>query len=146
VADRLPQFRITLRRGAVGQIFRQLHFRPHRLQVIDRRIGGDAPRPSAETAPRIEARVAAIDAPERLDGEVVGNLGLADNPQNPATDFVLELPEERFERRGIAKGEPLQQEIGFRVRRCNDAGLGFRVRNLLLSCLTVAGQGWFQTF
>ena len=90
--------------------------------------------------------MAAVDAPERLDGQVVGHLRLAHNPQDPAPDFALELPEERFKRRWIAEGELLQYEIRFGFCNNSDPGLGFRVRSLLLSGLTVVGTGWFQTF
>jgi len=72
-----------------GQIFREVRFRPQGPQVIERGVGGDAPRPRLESSRRIEAGVAAIDAPEGFDGEVFGSGGIADDADNPAIDVAL---------------------------------------------------------
>ena len=50
-----------------------------------------------------------VGAPEGLHGEVLRYGRVTNDPQDPAMDVALELPEECLESLELAAGEPLQQ-------------------------------------
>jgi hypothetical protein len=52
--------------------------------------------------------MSAMDAPESLDGKVLGGGGFSDDAENPAVDGTLVLAEKRFECIEIALPEPIQ--------------------------------------
>src|SRR5262245_18185656 len=73
-------------------------------------------RATPPNAPRIEPRLGAADAPERLDPEVLGHAAIADDAHDPGENEALELPEERLEGLEVTSCEALQQVrwlIGF---------------------------------
>jgi hypothetical protein len=80
--------------------------------VIEGGIRRDPPGPGTERAPRIEPGASPVDAPERLDREVLGYAAIPDDAHDPAEHRPLELPEERLEGVEIAPREALEDVRG----------------------------------
>ncbi len=74
-------------------------------QVSHGQVDGDAARPGAEAAVRIEARAGAIDAPGGLDGQVFGEGGIRAPDGDPAVDVRLVGAEQFFERVDLTRRE-----------------------------------------
>jgi hypothetical protein len=58
---------------------------------------------------RVESSSCAVDAPERLEREVLRHSGLANDSEDPAIHLRLKPPEQRLEGFGVSLPEALQQ-------------------------------------
>ena len=80
-----------------------------RPQIVERRVGRNPPYPGAEAAGRIEVRAAPVGPPEGIREHVVGRRMIADDPQDPAVNVALELPEQLLEGRFVAPDESAER-------------------------------------
>ena len=78
------------------------------LQKIDGDIRGDSSGPGGEMPPRIETSVRPMNAPEGLDGEILGRGRIANDAHDPAVNLSLELPEQHLESLKVAGREFFQ--------------------------------------
>ena len=107
------------------------------LQVIERSVSGDAPRPRSEAARGIEARVGAMDTPEGFHREVFGSGWIADNVNNPAVNLTLMRAEQRLESVEVAMTE-LPQHVRWLFQKL--------ASRPLLYTLTARGSRGLQVF
>ena len=82
--------------------------------MVQGRVGADSACPGAEIAIGSELRSMFIDAPERFHSQILSDAGVADDADNPGIDFLLVLPEKRFEGFQVARRPAaLRAELSF---------------------------------
>ena len=95
-------------RTACGQLvgcWGRRRLRARRSQIIARHIGRNASDPGAEASRGVETRASSISTPECFHDDFFRRRRLAHDPQRPAVDLALELPEQRLERLAVALHE-----------------------------------------
>src|SRR5277367_3941280 len=81
------------------------------LEMIERRIGGNAASPRLEAARGIETSVGPLNTEKGVDREVFGQARIADNNDDPAVDLGLMPAEQSLESLNVAARE-LPQDVG----------------------------------
>src|SRR5262249_22603003 len=81
------------------------------LQVTQRQVVSDPPRPWLEALVRIEARPRLPDPPEGLHRQLLRRRRVPHDPHDPPVDLALVLAKQRLERREIALGEGLETRV-----------------------------------
>src|ERR1700756_2403704 len=74
--------------------------------MVDRQVGSDPPCPGTEVAIGAKLVPRAVDAPESLHGQILGNAWVAHNTHGPGVDVALKLTYQRLD---LAMREPLEQ-------------------------------------
>jgi hypothetical protein len=77
--------------------------------MIERRIGGDASRPSREIAIGTEACPCLMNAPKCFHGQILGDAGVTDDTNDPAVNLFLVLVKQRLEGFQVPSREAFQK-------------------------------------
>src|SRR5215469_11112559 len=98
---------IGLRRS--GGFCEQTVFRTSATEMVERQVGGDAPRPGGEVAVRSKLVPCSVDSPEGFYGQILSDARIAHDTHDPGVDVALELPDQCLESIDIAKRKSPEQ-------------------------------------